>query len=144
MRRGSWICCLLYTSRGADSARIAAQVVSGIGFLGAGVIFRNGVSVQGLTTAAGLWATSAVGLALGAGMYLLGGAATVMIIAEQYLMHRLRIGQDAYSRQEISLQFLDTDKARKKLFEFLEERGSVISSCSGRKMKNEMCIRDRK
>lgn len=126
----------LYGSRGADSARIAAQVVSGIGFLGAGVIFRNGVSVQGLTTAAGLWATSAVGLALGAGMYLLGGAATVMIIAEQYLMHRLRIGQDAYSRQEISLQFLDTDKARKKLFEFLEERGSVISSCSGRKMKN--------
>lgn len=126
----------LYASKGVDSARIAAQVVSGIGFLGAGVIFRNGISVQGLTTAAGLWVTAAVGLALGAGLYLLGGTAAAMIIAEQYLMHRLRVGQDAYSHQEISLQFKDTEKTRKRLFDFLQERGSIISSCSGRKMKN--------
>ena len=55
--------------RGADAARIAAQVVSGISFLGAGVIFKNGNSVKGLTTAAGIWATAGIGLAIGCGMY---------------------------------------------------------------------------
>lgn len=49
--------------RGADPARIAAQVVSGISFLGAGVIFKNGNSIRGLTTAAGMWGTAAVGMA---------------------------------------------------------------------------------
>ena len=56
----------LYGTRGADASRIAAQVVSGIGFLGAGVIFKTGISIKGLTTAAGLWTTSAIGMALGA------------------------------------------------------------------------------
>ena len=51
--------------RGADPARIAAQVVSGISFLGAGVIFKNGNSIRGLTTAAGMWGTAAVGMAIG-------------------------------------------------------------------------------
>ena len=59
--------------RGADPARIAAQVVSGISFLGAGVIFKNGNSIRGLTTAAGMWGTAAVGMAIGAGMYWVGG-----------------------------------------------------------------------
>ena len=58
--------------RGADPARIAAQVVSGISFLGAGVIFKNGNSIRGLTTAAGMWGTAAVGMAIGAGMYWVG------------------------------------------------------------------------
>ena len=56
-------------TRGADPARVAAQAVSGISFLGAGVIFKNGNTVKGLTTAAGIWATAAIGLAVGAGMY---------------------------------------------------------------------------
>ena len=55
--------------RGADGARIAAQVVSGIGFLGAGMIFVHKNTITGLTTAAGVWATAGVGLAIGAGMY---------------------------------------------------------------------------
>ena len=58
--------------RGADPARIAAQVVSGISFLGAGVIFKNGNSIRGLTTAAGMWGTAAVGMAIGAGLYWVG------------------------------------------------------------------------
>ena len=67
--------------RGADPARIAAQVVSGISFLGAGVIFkdRNSSSIKGLTTAAGMWATSAVGLAVGAGLYWLGAMETAVV-----------------------------------------------------------------
>ena len=55
--------------RNRDSSRIAAQVVSGIGFLGAGTIMHEGVTVRGLTTAASLWMISAIGLAAGAGMY---------------------------------------------------------------------------
>lgn len=55
-----------------DPARIAASVVSGIGFLGAGIIFTQNGSTHGLTTAAGVWATAAIGLTFGAGMYILG------------------------------------------------------------------------
>ena len=61
-----------------DSARIAAQVVSGIGFLGAGTILHEGITVRGLTTAASLWMISAIGLATGAGMYSISVAATVI------------------------------------------------------------------
>ena len=74
--------------RGADGARIAAQVVSGIGFLGAGMIFVLRNMITGLTTAAGIWATSGVGLAIGAGMYVVGITATVIIIAAQILLHK--------------------------------------------------------
>lgn len=63
-----------------DSSRVAAQVVSGIGFLGAGtIIFRKNM-VHGLTTAAGLWVTAAIGLACGTGMYAAAGIATGMIL----------------------------------------------------------------
>ena len=62
---------VLYGTRGADPARIAAQVVTGIGFLGAGAIFKTGNSVKGLTTAAGIWMTAGVGMAIGSGMLLL-------------------------------------------------------------------------
>ena len=58
-----------YASRGVDAARIAAQAVSGISFLCAGVIFKVGSSIKGLTTAAGIWLTAGIGLAIGAGMY---------------------------------------------------------------------------
>ena len=61
-----------------DSARIAAQLVSGIGFLGAGTILHEGITVRGLTTAASLWMISAIGLATGAGMYSIGFAATII------------------------------------------------------------------
>ena len=71
--------------RGADPARIAAQVVSGIGFLGAGVIFKHGSTIRGLTTAAGLWATAGIGLAVGAGLYGLGIFTTVLLALVQVL-----------------------------------------------------------
>lgn len=74
--------------RGADGARIAAQVVSGVGFLGAGMIYFNRNSVRGLTTAAGIWATSGVGLAVGAGMYGVGIMASVMIVVIQIILHK--------------------------------------------------------
>lgn len=63
-----------------DPSRIAAQVVSGIGFIGAGTIILQKQIVRGLTTAAGIWATSGIGLAIGAGMYAIGIAATLLVL----------------------------------------------------------------
>lgn len=71
-----------------DPSRIAAQIVSGVGFLGAGIIFVQKKTVTGLTTAAGIWATSGIGMALGAGMYPVGIAATAILLSAQILLHR--------------------------------------------------------
>lgn len=65
---------------GADPGRLSAQVISGIGFLGAGAIFRYGFNVRGLTTAASIWTTSGIGLTFGAGFYSLGVVSTVILI----------------------------------------------------------------
>lgn len=75
-------------TRGADPARIAAQVVSGISFLGAGVIFKREGLVRGLTTAAGIWITAGIGLAIGAGMIFLGLVVTILICVLQILIYR--------------------------------------------------------
>ena len=70
-----------------DAARVAAQVVSGIGFIGAGVIIFQKNVVRGVTTAAGLWVAGAIGLACGAGMYVIAAAATLMTIICLETMH---------------------------------------------------------
>lgn len=90
-----------YGTHGTDPARVAAQVVSGISFLCAGVIFKNEGLVKGLTTAAGLWFTAGLGLAVGSGMIFLGIIATVLISAIQYFMHRYAVGADAYSTNQL-------------------------------------------
>ncbi len=71
-----------------DPARIAAQIVTGIGFLGAGTIFVKKQSINGLTTAAGIWATAGIGMAMAAGMYIAGAIATVLVFIVQVLLHR--------------------------------------------------------
>ncbi len=70
-----------------DAARVAAQVVSGIGFIGAGVIIFQKNVVRGVTTAAGLWVAGAIGLACGAGMYAIAAAATLMTVICLETMH---------------------------------------------------------
>jgi putative Mg2+ transporter-C (MgtC) family protein len=81
---------------GIDPGRIAAQVISGIGFLGAGTIIREGVTVKGLTTAASLWTVAAIGLAIGSGFYLAAILVTFLTIVtlisfskiENYIVQR--------------------------------------------------------
>lgn len=72
-----------------DSSRIAAQIVSGVGFLGAGMIFVKNQNVQGLTTAAGIWATAGIGMAIGAGMYFIGLSSGLLILLFQVGAHYL-------------------------------------------------------
>lgn len=74
-----------------DPARIAAGVVTGIGFLGAGTIIRSGENVQGLTTAASLWTVSGIGLAVGCGFYIAGCTASIIALATLYLLRKIPI-----------------------------------------------------
>jgi putative Mg2+ transporter-C (MgtC) family protein len=82
-------------SLGTDPTRIAAQVVSGIGFLGAGAIFRSGETIRGLTTAAGLWVVASIGVAAGSGLIQMAVIASLVSLA---ILHGLapvvdRIGE---------------------------------------------------
>ena len=125
--------------RGSDPARIAAQIVSGISFLGAGVIFRNGNSVKGLTTAAGIWATAAVGMAIGSGMYLLGLAETLLVVIIQLIFHRFNIGNDAYSESEVRIVAADTEDFQQTLTLMLEDkRIQVLSMRIERRSEDEI------
>ena len=74
--------------KGADPSRIAAQIVSGIGFLGAGIIFYKRNLLHGLTTAAGVWATAGIGMAIGCGMIVTGIVSTLILVLLQVLLHR--------------------------------------------------------
>lgn len=74
-----------------DPTRIAAQVVTGIGFLGGGAILKYGTTVKGLTTAASLWATAAVGMAAGAGQWLIGSVAAAIVVFSLWPLHALTV-----------------------------------------------------
>lgn len=69
-----------FQAPGADPARIAAQIVAGVGFLGAGAILKEGATIRGLTTAASLWSVSAIGMAAGAGSWVVAITASVLVI----------------------------------------------------------------
>jgi putative Mg2+ transporter-C (MgtC) family protein len=77
-----------FSERG-DPGRIAAQVVSGIGFLGAGAIIRLGSNIKGLTTAASLWLTAAIGLTIGAGMFVTALTAEVLALVTLFVLHKV-------------------------------------------------------
>lgn len=88
----------------ADPGRIAAQVVSGIGFLGAGTILRFKASVRGLTTAASLWSVAGIGLAVGSGLYIPAVVTTILILATLFFLtriERLILRKDWYKIMEI-------------------------------------------
>lgn len=73
---------------GFDASRVAAQIVSGVGFLGAGIIFVRNNMVSGLTTAAGIWATAGVGMAIGSGLYFIGVCGGLLLVGLQVILHR--------------------------------------------------------
>ena len=119
--------------RGADPARIAAQVVSGISFLGAGVIFKNGNSIRGLTTAAGMWGTAAIGMAVGAGMYWLGLTEAAILVAIQIILHRFPVGADALTTQEILVEMEDIPELQAQFDALLQaHHGQVVDSSLSR------------
>ena len=72
-----------------DPGRIAAQVVSGMGFLGAGAIIRLGYNIRGLTTAASLWLIAAIGMSIGAGLFIAAGATAVIALITLYILGKV-------------------------------------------------------
>ena len=86
-----------------DASRIAASIVTGMGFLAGGAIMRTGVSVQGLTTAAALWLVGAIGMAAGAGMYLVALFVTLMGVIALTVLRRFEDKDDRVSRRRIFL-----------------------------------------
>ena len=85
-----------FGTKGADSARVAAQAVSGISFLCAGVIIKVGGNIRGLTTAAGIWMTASIGLAIGAGMYIVSAFMAILLFLMQYVFRRVPLGSESY------------------------------------------------
>ncbi|MBO7561786.1 MAG: MgtC/SapB family protein [Bacteroidales bacterium] len=117
-----------------DPARIAAQVVSGIGFLGAGTIILQKQIVKGLTTAAGLWALAGVGLAIGAGMYFVGIAATIFILIG---LEVLRFFFKGLGLRSIGLEILVPEQAQlESIQKILAESRYMVSNYNVSEMPN--------
>ena len=103
-----------------DASRVASQIVSGVGFLGAGIIFvRNNNSVSGLTTAAGIWATAGMGMSMGAGQYFISTISTAMIIIMQIVFHKVRFLADEAFQDNFRIVMKRTDGAIKELEEYM-------------------------
>ena len=103
----------------ADSARVAAQIVSGVGFLGAGMIVYRQHEVHGLTTAAGVWATAGIGMACGADQYILAAGATLILVCVQAILHlplRPLVQKKSYSVRIVFIQKTDENLKIKELF----------------------------
>jgi putative Mg2+ transporter-C (MgtC) family protein len=115
--------------------RIAAQIVSGIGFLGAGAIIQAGRWVRGLTTAASLWATAAIGLAIGSGEYLLGAVGTGLVVFSlgplNRLINRWRRRSPRILRVRLELRALD---ALGRVTEIAVGAGAEVAGLESRKV----------
>lgn len=119
------------TGLNADATRIASNIVTGIPFLGAGVILvrQKKATVQGLTTAAGMWATCGIGMALGAGLYPVGIFGTLLLLVMQFLLHRVLTGHDSSYMGEITIiADLDFDAEDALITTFKEYAPSVMKS----------------
>ncbi len=116
-----------YEAVGLDPSRVAAGIVTGISFLGAGMIFARGRGVTGLTTAAGVWATVGIGMAVGAGMYLISAFCTLFIVSIQALLHH-NFSFLSHSGAVISVQMGPQTDALDRLNTVLADRGLVPAS----------------
>ena len=98
---------VIYDSIQLDASRLASNIITSIGFLGAGVIFLKGGSVKGLTTSAGLWTIAGVGTAIGAGLYTVGLFAAGLVILIQFILHRYNLSSETISSNEILIRLED-------------------------------------
>ena len=117
---------------GADPARIAAQIVSGIGFLGAGAILKEGATIRGLTTAANLWAVAAVGMAAGAGSWLVAVVATTLILLSLWplrLVARRFVGKDQH---RVSMRLATSPTGLGRVVDAIARAGGTIAHLESR------------
>ena len=104
------------TDAGVDGERIAAQVVSGVGFLGAGMIFFRRESLRGLTTAAGIWATAAMGMCIAMGQILVATGVLILIIVVQTILHSKHVRRN--NIHMLLVKFTYTEESKQRLMEY--------------------------
>lgn len=133
----------------ADGSRIASNIVTGISFLGAGVIFVRGGSIKGLTTAAGIWATAGIGMALGAGMYTIGIACTLGMILIQLLLHKFMPFSENMETNIITIKINEGSQALEEITQQLTDAGIIVTGIRFKKQDNgitkaELTVRTKK
>lgn len=130
---------------GLDPSRIAAQIVSGISFLGAGTILVKKQNVNGLTTAAGIWSTAGVGMAIGSGLYIVGFATTLLILLIQVMFHREFNWLNFPSIETLKVKISANDSSLEQLHQVLTElKVEVLDTKlvrSNEELKLELSIR---
>ena len=109
-----------------DASRIASNIVTGVSFLGAGVIFLLGGSVRGLTTAAGIWATAAVGMCIGSGLYIVGVSTALVILVVQLMLHHWLPLSENMSTREISIKMTNDGETIKSIVDYLNENNLTV------------------
>ncbi|AKU95144.1 Mg(2+) transport ATPase protein C [Labilithrix luteola] len=120
-----------------DASRIAASVVSAIGFLAGGAILRNGLSIQGLTTAAGLWLVTAIGMCAGAGMYVIAVFVTMMGIAALTILRKFEDKNDNLLRRHLEVVLNDDGQGITTLVAALTGLGAVVTDLEYEKRLGE-------
>lgn len=121
-------------SENFDAARVAAQIVSGIGFIGAGTILFKKYSIYGLTTAAGIWTTAGIGMCVGAGLYILSVGVTLVVIIVQTVLHSSShyFKQRSKSNYKIIFSIIaDEEKKIKELFKISKFQTLLYSRKQG-------------
>ena len=113
---------------GYDASRIAANIITGISFLGSGMIIYKG-TVKGLTTAAGIWATSGIGMAIGSGMYYIGIISTVLLLLIQIIIHRF-LPIENTTVFDLSVKIKDEPGVLDSLYSGLKEYGCDVINCN--------------
>lgn len=113
-----------------DPSRMAQGIVTGVGFLGAGMIYFQRGSIKGLTTAAGIWATSGIGMALGAGMYEVGIVTTGFILLAQYLLHTKKKFMENHKTKILKIHSVNCEHYKDSISSMLSQKKIVISDIS--------------
>jgi len=125
-------------AQNGDPTRLAAQVISGIGFLGAGAILRFGLNVRGLTTATSLWSMAIVGLAVGAGYYIPAITTTFLLLVILLLVHKIEERLiDSFAIFHLSIKADDSPGLFNRIKEITSSKGSKISAIKIKKNLEE-------
>lgn len=123
-----------------DPSRIAAGVVTAIGFLGGGVIFIRKDNAVGLTTAAGLWATVGIGITIGAGMYITGIACTLLMLLVQTIMHSHHMKMFSQTVGQITVNLTKHNLTVEQLKEDMDKDGITIKNLALKKTDDNEVI----
>ena len=113
-----------------DPSRMAQGIVTGVGFIGAGIIYVQRSNIRGLTTAAGLWATSGIGMAIGSGMYVIGISGTMIILAAQLLLHKNSRFMGSHKCKLVKIYGIEKPDFQDKTIEELKSISVTVSETS--------------